>query len=216
MVVGWREVLAAESESASIVPRNPLNTQKAEPCRETVNFAFNANCASSSQGSNESRLLEALAKACESHDLLPYDARQAMSSCDAAAYDRGELGEEMLSGFVNALVQRRAMDTGVCPDSYSKRADCAGCGPVWLWISGNVIACPWCKNRAHSLPIPRPESVMCGKCRYFERTEHKFLGHCAAGQWEAPAGLVSTDPRSCERYLPLATIAERARSLGDS
>lgn len=202
MVVGWRELLAAESESTSIVPHNPLNTQKAEPSRETANFAHNANCASSSQGSNESRLLETLAKACESHDLLPIEARQAMSSCDAAAYDRGELGEEMLSGFVKALVQRRAMDTGVCPDSYSERADCAGCGPVWLWRPGNVIGCPWCKNRLRGAPIPRPISVECGACRNFLRTDHKFLGHCVVGEPEAPAGLVDSDKRFCVKFLP--------------
>ncbi len=200
--MAWRKILNAECESAPIASHNPHNTQKVEQRGATVNCALNANCASPSQGSKESRLLEALARACSSHDLLPIEARQAMSSWDVSAFDRGDLGDEMLSGFVEALAQRRAMDKGICPDSYSKRADCAGCGPVWLWVSGDVIACPWCMNRLRGAPIPRPVSIECGGCRNFQRTDHKFLGHCAVGEPEAPAGLVDTDKRCCVRFLP--------------
>jgi hypothetical protein len=200
--MGWREVLQVKSLHVSVIPHNPQNTQKVEQIDVTANCALNANCASPSEGSKESLLLEALAKACASHDLLPIEARQAMSSWDVSAFDRGDFGDEMLSGFVKALVQRRAMDVGICPDFYSKRADCAGCGPVWLWVSDNVIGCPWCMNRLRGGPIPRPVSIECGGCRNFQRTDHRFLGHCAVGEPEAPAGLVDTDKRCCVRFIP--------------
>ena len=200
--MAWRKILNAECERAPAASHNLHNTQKVEQRGEALNFAINANCANPSQGSKESRLLEALAKACASHDLLPIEARHAMSSLDVSAFDCGDLGDEMLSVFVEALAQRRAMDEGICPDSYSKRADCAGCGPVWLWVSGNVIACPWCMNRLRGAPIPRPVSIECGGCRNFQRTDHKFLGHCAVGEPEAPAGLVDADKRCCVRFLP--------------
>ena len=202
MVMGWREILKVESAHVPVPPHNPQNTRKSWQLVETANCAPNANCANPSQGSKESRLLEALAKACASHDLLPIEARQAMSSRDVSAFDRGDLGDEMLLGFVEALSQRRAMDRGICPDSYSKRADCAECGPIWLWMSGNVIGCPWCKNRLWGAPIPRPVQVECGACENFQRTDHKFLGHCVVGEPEAPAGLVDTDKRCCVRFLP--------------
>ena len=200
--MAWRKILNAECESAPAASHNPHNTQKVEQRGEALNFAINANCADPSQGSKESRLLEALAKACASHDLLPIEARHAMSSLDVSAFDRGDLGDEMLSVFVEALAQRRAMDKGICPDSYRKRANCAECGPIWVWMSGNVIGCPWCKNRLRGAPIPRPVSIECGGCRNFQRTDHRFLGHCAVGEPEAPAGLVDTDKRCCVRFLP--------------
>ena len=198
--MGWREILKVESALAPVTPHNPQNTRKSWQLVETANCAPNANCANPSQGSKESRLLEALAKACASHDLLPIEARQAMSSRDVSAFDRGDLGDEMLLGFVEALSQRRAMDEGICPDTYRERADCAECGPIWLWMSGNVIGCPWCKNRLRGAPIPRPVQVECGACENFQRTDHKFLGHCAVGEQEAPAGLVDSDKRFCVRF----------------
>ncbi len=200
--MGWREILKVESALAPVTSHNPQNTQKVEQRGVTANCALNANCANSSHGSKESRLLEALAKACASHDLLPIEARQAMSSRDVAAFDRGDLGHEMLLGFVEAFSQRRTMDKGICPDSYRKRADCAECGPIWLWMSGNVIGCPWCKNRLQGAPIPRPVSIECGACKKFRRIDHKFLGHCAVGEPEPPVGLVDADKRYCVRFLP--------------
>ena len=57
-------------------------------------------------------------------------------------------------------------------------------------------------NRLRGAPIPRPVSIECGACKNFQRIDHKFLGQCAVGEFEAPAGLVDSDKRYCVRFLP--------------
>ena len=58
--------------------------------------------------------------------------------------------------YVRALLQCRQMDQGIVPNHYTHRATCKGCGPVWLWFTGEVQGCPWCWNRAKGLAVPRP------------------------------------------------------------
>ena len=204
--MGWRDILDADRESTSSAPQKAQNTQKTAPSSYSANKAYYAD---ESEAQRESKLLEALARACAAHDLLPIDLQGAMSSSDIAAFARGDMCDGMLAAFARALVERRMLDKGLLPDSYTERSFCSGCGPVWLWLRGNVIGCPWCKNRSNEAPIPRPASVQCGDCQNFLRTDHKFLGHCAVDQPEAPAGLVSSDERYCERFLPASWFFEK-------
>lgn len=45
---------------------------------------------------------------------------------------------------------------GIAPPTWDKPAHCDLCGPVLLWAAIDVAGCPWCYNRHHALPIPRP------------------------------------------------------------
>ena len=107
----------------------------------------------------------------------------------------------------NALVSkaiiklaRQEIDQGNIPAYFNKRAECALCGPVWLWFEGNVSGCPWCENRTRDLPIPRPRAVCCADCFHFKRIDHPHLGHCVKGEPEAVSGLWDTDRRNCDRW----------------
>lgn len=53
---------------------------------------------------------------------------------------------EQLDAFAHALSTTRTRQRGERPDHYTKAAECAYCGPVWLWegAPGHVSACPWC------------------------------------------------------------------------
>jgi len=48
----------------------------------------------------------------------------------------------------------------------------------------------------------RPRHVQCSDCRHFRPNGHLNMGHCAAGEPEAPAGLVGSDLRACRRHEP--------------
>jgi len=120
---------------------------------------------------------------------------------DIEDWRKGDISYDTLAAFTRSLVQRREMEKGKVPLHYTERATCKQCGPVWLWFSGTVLGCPWCWNRTAGRPIPRPQSVNCGECSHFERTDHPHLGHCAKGEPEAIAGLWDTDRRWCESYV---------------
>lgn len=46
--------------------------------------------------------------------------------------------------------------SGQVPAHYRFEALCKQCGPIWLYAPGTYEACPWCHNRYHNRPIPRP------------------------------------------------------------
>ncbi|MEJ1391826.1 MAG: hypothetical protein RPU34_13180 [Candidatus Sedimenticola sp. (ex Thyasira tokunagai)] len=56
-----------------------------------------------------------------------------------------------------------------------------------------------------SVEVPEPtctsHTATCGSCIHFERIDHPNLGHCAAGEPEAIAGLWDTRWRHCTTYL---------------
>ncbi len=126
---------------------------------------------------------------------------------EAAGVDWSEVRQDpdVLEVLAYAVVTRRQRERGECPPPWTEGCECAGCGPVSLWPGSpvRVLGCPWCFNRAEGRPIPRPVAVTCGTCRHFRRTDHPHLGHCAAGEPEAIAGLWDTDHRGCTRWLPL-------------
>ena len=53
---------------------------------------------------------------------------------------------EQLKAFGHALATTRSRQRGERPEHYTKAAECAHCGAVWLWDSApsKVEACPWC------------------------------------------------------------------------
>lgn len=63
-----------------------------------------------------------------------------------------------LKALGQALQTQRMRQRGERPTHYTQVVECQGCGPVWLWEGApkQVLACPWCLNRATGAPIPRP------------------------------------------------------------
>jgi hypothetical protein len=64
----------------------------------------------------------------------------------------------LLAAFLSALKDIQTRELGERPAHYTHKAECALCGPVWLWepLPGVLPGCPWCLNRASGKPIPRP------------------------------------------------------------
>lgn len=110
----------------------------------------------------------------------------------------------MIETFAHAVLARRQRERGERPVHWTEQSECRSCGPIYLWPNcpERVDACPWCFNRASQSPIPRPVAVRCGSCLHFQRTEHPYLGHCAAGEPEAVAGLLNSHEHRCPRWLP--------------
>ena len=69
----------------------------------------------------------------------------------------GPAGDQSARAFEQAAAVLRAeRHAGRVPDGWRHVVECGGCGPVWLWAPfGQVLACPWCWNRADGLPVPR-------------------------------------------------------------
>lgn len=97
---------------------------------------------------------------------LPADLVHRLHAADLAACESHT--DATLLAYLRALEQSARMDAGMVPPAYTVAAECAGCGPVWLWpgVPASVIACPWCARRKAGLAIPRPP-VTCGTCRCF-------------------------------------------------
>ena len=128
--------------------------------------------------------------------------KEQLAPADIDDWRQGAISADTLSAFARSLMQRRQMDRGKRPEHCTEHATCKHCGPVWMWFSGELLGCPWCWNRVAGKPIPRPCSVHCSNCNYFQRIEHPHLGHCEKSQPEAIAGLWDADPRYCEQFLP--------------
>lgn len=197
--MSWRETLGVNPSTEAPQTHNSQNAQKhirAGSCADIADFA------NGDTEQDSSRLLEALADACQGLDITPVEIQQALAAADIDDWHHGAISVDTMAAFARSLSQRREMDQGKCPDHYTEQATCKHCGPVWLWSPGEVEGCPWCRNRVSDRPIPRPCSVRCGECTHFERTDHLHLGHCVRGEPEAIAGLWDTDRRFCERFLP--------------
>jgi len=63
-----------------------------------------------------------------------------------------------LLAYARALLASDGRRRGAVPVDWTSACRCQGCGPVLLWDDAplRVLACPWCLNRLHGLPIPRP------------------------------------------------------------
>jgi hypothetical protein len=216
--MSWREVLKSEvSDAQPQTMRSPKKTESDLHCADCADIAGRQSKLNESKPrepkqnreERQSRLMECLANACKGLYITPMEVHESLSLDDIDAWENGDFTQKELSSFAGLLVDRRLMDQGKRPDHFTEKALCQQCGPVYLWSRETVLGCPWCFNRVAGRPIPRPGSVRCGECRYFERVRqpysHPHLGHCAKGEPEAIVGLWDSDRRYCLYYLPLET-----------
>ena len=187
-------------DSLLAVPPVPLSNNAREPLKGNENRA-------SSPGSLSSPVISSI---------LDNAINIAIGNLSISADEiRAALDEDDIEGWINSktctntlvtkaiiTLARREINKGDIPAYFNKKAECALCGPVWLWSEANVSGCPWCINRINDLPIPRPQAVCCADCNHFKRVDHPHLGHCAKGEPEAVVGLWDTDRRNCHRWLP--------------
>lgn len=197
--MSWREILGVSRSTYVLNTHNSQNTHKSA---EPASSADSADFALKESENEHSVLLETLATACREVDITPIEVMQALAPGDISNLRQGLIGVDTLTHVACSLVERREMNQGKRPSHYTERATCKHCGPVWLWISDEVLGCPWCWNRVAARPIPRPCSVRCGECLHFRRKAHPYLGHCNLGEPEAVGGLCDSDLRYCERFLP--------------
>lgn len=197
--MNWREILGVSDQKPHT--HNSHNTQKGanhSNCADNADSAYKV-----SDSETTAVLMQALREICKGMPITPVEIMAALSPEDIAAWRRGEITVDGLAAYARLLVRQRDIREGRRPSSYTERATCAHCGPIWFWLSGTFRGCPWCWNRHKGKPIPRPDPVQCENCVHFERTEHPALGHCRRGQPEAPAGLWATDRRLCVQFLPV-------------
>jgi len=192
--MSWRDIIDPDKTTKDTTPHNSQNTHKPD---NKSNSAYIADCAEVN-----SKLLEALATACDGLTITPKEVKDSLATEDVKAWRNGEISINSLTAFAQALEQHRAMNQGKRPASFTHHATCKHCGPIWLWFSGDVLGCPWCWNRVSNRPIPRPCDVYCSNCKHFKRTDSPHLGHCTKGEPEAIAGLWDTEQRHCKWYLP--------------
>ena len=201
--MSWRETLWEARSREYPYTHNSHNTQKpAEP----TNCADIADSAYGEPEEDDSRLLEALARVCRGLSIKPREVRDALAPEDIEGWRCGEVDGESLAAFAASRDQRREMERGICPASYTEQATCAQCGPIWLWTPGEVLGCPWCWNRIRGLPILRPQPVQCGECRHWipdSIGDGSGIGTCEVGG--PPPGQMPAYPRAeriCDQWLP--------------
>ncbi|WP_125179967.1 hypothetical protein [Thiohalobacter thiocyanaticus] len=197
--MSWRETLGVTPSTETPYAHNTQNARKPV---ETGNCADIADSAYRDSEQESSKLLEALADTCKGLDISQAEVKEALAAEDIEDWRKGAISADTLAAFARSLVQRREMGQGKRPEHYTEQATCKHCGPIWLWLSGQVLGCPWCWNRIADKPITRPCAIHCGDCIHFERIDHPHLGHCAKNEPEAIAGLWDTDRRYCEHFLP--------------
>ncbi|MCS5710437.1 hypothetical protein [Candidatus Berkiella aquae] len=150
--MSWRNILGINSSTDT---QNPQNVQK--ECMP-VNNAYSASFAS-----KESKLLDALTALCQNLPITPREVYKELSQEDVEDWHIGKLNTSELRAFARSLVQFEKMGQGTIPAHFTEHATCSGCGPIWLWYSGEVLGCCWCHVRGAGKPIPRPLSAKCNK-----------------------------------------------------
>ncbi len=101
---------------------------------------------------------DALANICHGLSITVEEVHAALAPEDIADWRDGNLSTETLTAFTESLLQQRDMAIGIVPATYTQKAVCRRCGPVWLWVEGIVDGCPWCFHRAAGRAVPRPTS----------------------------------------------------------
>ena len=154
-------------------------------------------------------LLEALEYLTTDSQISARSAFEALTPDDRDGWGRGEVTQDHLQAFVSTLETAAMRRNGDRPPHYSRAAECARCGPVWLWETVSVQTCPWCINRLADLPIPRPATVACRQSRHYTQDTINptgGLGHCERRQQHTwPGG-------DCPQF---ETIEAAARRIGD-
>ncbi len=201
--MSWRDILEAPPPQKSPSTHNSQNTQNSV---EPSSCADSADSAYRDPEEDDARLLEALAHACRGLSIKPAEVCDALAPEDIEGWRCGEVRGESLAAFAASLDQRREMERGICPASYTEQATCAQCGPIWLWTQGQVLGCPWCWNRIRGLPIPRPHLVQCAECRHWTPDsigDGGGIGSCEVGGPQP--GQMPAYPRAeriCDHWLP--------------
>jgi len=86
-----------------------------------------------------------------------------LATCDGAQHD-------VLTAYVRAIRNSDLRERGQVPPDETARAQCAGCGPVWVAPEVGAVApsvagwarlagCPWChiRRRGGAVPHPQPD-----------------------------------------------------------
>ena len=201
--MSWRTIILADHGSA--IPCGDHELPQGIPNQEGGFTALlpgdhSEHCAYSAQ--EESQLLELLATITLSLSITPLEVKNALDPEEIEEWARGDIKDVELEAFARALIIGRERAAGIRPASYTHRAECLQCGPVWLWAVVEVLGCPWCKNRFNGLPIPRPTGVRCQACIHFDRINHPQLGHCRAKKREDIEGLWGATLRVCDHFTP--------------
>jgi len=105
---------------------------------------------------------EALAEVCTDLPISPATVRADMHPADVTAFESGELSIEGLREYARALVEQREIRAGIKPHRFTGIALCRGCGAVWVpehQDGRNLSSCPWCENRRHRGPRPKPTKI---------------------------------------------------------
>ncbi len=66
------------------------------------------------------------------------------------------LTEAGLLVWLRMLRDDAAMLDGIVPPDWTHQATCARCGPIWHWVPGDHVACPWCAVRESGRAVPHP------------------------------------------------------------
>jgi len=186
-------------DSLLVVPRVPQSNPMREPLKAIDNKASSPGSPSSLGIS--SLLDNAINIAIGSLSITADEIQAALNEDDIEGWINSKISTNALVSKAIIALARREINEGNIPAYFNKNAECALCGPVWLWIEGKVSGCPWCFNRIGNRSIPRPVAVTCGTCQNFQRIDHPHLGHCAKGQPEAVAGNWDNDPRWCDYFI---------------
>jgi len=149
--MSWRDILGIDSSTNTQNPQNAQNAQNAQKECMTVNNAYSADIAY-----KESKLIDALTAICHNLPITPMEVYNELSQEDVEGWHVGKVNTGELKAFTHSLVQFHEMEQGTIPAHFTELATCKGCGPIWLWRSGEVLGCCWCYVRGAGKPIPRP------------------------------------------------------------
>lgn len=212
--MSWRETLGITNSKEIPNAHNSHNTQK--PSKSAI-CADIADSAYGDSKQEHSRLLETLADACQGLSISAAEVQKALAPEDIDDWRNGIIGKGTLAAFARSLLQLREMERGLRPAHYTEHATCKQCGPIWLWTSGDLLGCPWCRNRFQGLPIPRRGPVRCVDCRHWTPDaigDGSGIGSCATGG--PPRGQMPAYPRverKCDLWLPVRGL--RGESSND-
>lgn len=143
--MSWRDILGGDA------PARPHNLHNPHNCTSTRS---SGDCEDNE--AKEAILVGAFTLAYRDLPIDPGRVRSALDPADVADWHQGRLSTDAFVAFAKSLAQRDQIEQGVVPPHYREQAVCTHCGPVWLWFSGEVDGCPWCRNRLAGRPIPRP------------------------------------------------------------
>lgn len=77
---------------------------------------------------------------------------------DGVPPDEQQLTEAERAAIEYCEMVAKEREAGIRPASYTSTTTCRACGRVYIFSGApsRVDCCPWCFNRVHGLPVPRP------------------------------------------------------------